>query len=93
LITFQKYSTNTFFSVGNNKEETKILKFSQNIPLIDSNESLVTINIEPDKFRGISFNPLKRTNKKWFVNLSETSIPAYVTNLLQLDSNFNLPEQ
>jgi len=93
LITFQKYSTNTFFSVRNNKEETKILKFSQNIPLIDSNESLVTINIEPDKFRGISFNLLKRTNKKWFVNLSETSIPAYVTNLLQLDSNFNLPEQ
>ena len=53
-----------FFCVRNNKEETKILKFSQKIPLIDSNESLVTINIEPDKFRGISFNPLEQTNKK-----------------------------
>ena len=39
----------------------------------------------------ISFNPLEWTNKKWF-NLSKTSISAYVTNLLQLDSNFNLPD-
>jgi len=63
-----------FFCIKNNKEETKMLKFSQNIPLIEFNESLV-INIEADKFRNHSFNPLERINKKWFVNLSETSIP------------------
>ena len=34
-----------FFCIKNNKEETKMLKFSQNIPLIEFNESLV-INIE-----------------------------------------------
>jgi len=49
------------------------------------------INIEADKFKKIVADPLRHTNSKWFINLTDVSIPEKVSNLLQMGGNFSLP--
>jgi len=51
----------------------------------------MTINIDPKKFDNITMNPLNHINNKWFINLTNATIPPYVSSLLQLGGNFNLP--
>jgi len=50
-----------------------------------------TINIEADKFKNIAADPLRHTNSKWFINLTNVLIPEKVSNLLQMGGNFSLP--
>jgi len=49
------------------------------------------INIETDKFKNIVIDPLSHTNSKWFINLTNVSVPEKVSNLLQMGGNFGLP--
>jgi len=59
---------------------------------IDSNGDGVNINISPEKFiKNNMLTPLSQTNDKWFINLSNYSIPTDVTKLLQLGEGFSFP--
>jgi len=49
------------------------------------------INLDPRKFIDSKLDPLSHTNNKWFINLTNTTIPEKVSNLLQLGGKFGLP--
>jgi len=70
------------------KNNTKYI-LSNNINKSDT--SVTTINIIPNKFTDHIIDPLNQTNKKWFMNLTNVTIPTEVSNLLQLGGNFSLP--
>lgn len=53
---------------------------------LNMSEINLTINIDPSKFNMNGPNPLNHTNKKWFINLTNSDIPSQVSNLLQLGS-------
>jgi len=54
-------------------------------------ETIVNIEINPSEFMEIAQDPLKITNDKWFINLSNFHIPNKVSNLLQFGDKFSLP--
>ena len=56
-----------------------------------SNRKIVNIIIDPNKFLEPPEDPLSTTNNKWFLNLTQQSIPDDVSNLLQLGGEFCLP--
>jgi len=41
----------------------------------------ISINIEPKRFVNNTLNPLNYINNKWFINLTNTTIPSTVSNL------------
>jgi len=51
----------------------------------------INIIIDPKKFNSKKVNLLESTNSKWFVNLSNTTIPQEVSTLLQFGEKFTLP--
>jgi len=51
------------------------------------------ITINPKKFSIKEKNFLEHTNSKWFINLSNTTIPQEVSTLLQFGDRFCLPMQ
>ena len=55
------------------------------------NRKIVNITIDPNKFLEPPKDPLSTTNNKWFLNLTQQSIPEDVSNLLQLGGEFCLP--
>ena len=55
------------------------------------NKDNYNINIDPNKLKIPAGNPLDCTNDKWFLNLSNVSVPEQVSNILQLGGNFCLP--
>jgi len=59
---------------------------------IESKGEVFNINISPEKFKKDNMlTPLSQTNDKWFINLSNQSIPTDVTKLLQLGEGFSFP--
>jgi len=50
----------------------------------------MVINIDQKKFDNITKNPLNYINNKWFINLTNITIPPSVSTLLQLDDNLPL---
>lgn len=68
-------------------------------PLISTNNEQFTDLIKtensdiifPNHFQKNPFDPLNHTNNKWFINLTDMTIPTYVSNLLQLGNKFSLP--
>lgn len=79
------------FAVVLNKESMQPIKFTQNHLIELSDSSSLKIHIDPKDFSNNSFHPLEHTDKKWIINLTGSSIPSYVSNLLQLGNNFCLP--
>ncbi|XP_011858662.1 PREDICTED: uncharacterized protein LOC105556190 [Vollenhovia emeryi] len=58
-----------------------------------NNNTSNNINIiHPTEFLNSSCEILKNTNEKWFINLTNITIPNKVSNLLQLGENFSLPD-
>jgi hypothetical protein len=55
------------------------------------NSKLINITIDPNKFLEPPKEPLSTTNNKWFLNLTQQSIPESVSNLVQLGEEFCLP--
>jgi len=72
----------------NGKNNTKYI-LSNNMS--NSDTSVTTVNIVPNKFMDHTIEPLNQTNNKWFMNLTNVTIPIDVSNLLQLGGNFSLP--
>lgn len=66
-------------------------KFYTQSIITTSNESIINNSIIANDFSQKVSNSLDQTNKKWFINLTDTDIPSNVSNLLQLRSNFSLP--
>jgi len=58
---------------------------------IHENPNEINITIDPHNFGNKSINALEHTNKKWFLNLTDTTIPQEVSSLLQLGERFCLP--
>jgi len=56
-----------------------------------SEEPSTSVNIDPRKYVNQITNPLSHTNHKWFINLTDITIPPTVTALLQLGGKFSLP--
>jgi len=79
------------FNYISNGINHKVIKPLFRNPIISKNEIITKINIEPMKFYGDIKEPLNHTNNKWFKNLSNSHIPAQVTNLVQLGERFSLP--
>jgi len=52
---------------------------------------IMEVNLDPRKFIGSKMDPLSHTNNKWFINLTNITIPEKVSNLLQLGGKFGLP--
>jgi len=51
----------------------------------------INITIDPKKFSTKEGNFLEHTNNKWFINLSNTTIPQEISSLLQFGDRFCLP--
>jgi len=79
------------YYVITNSDNHKITKVFQNYPKLTKNESLSNIKIEPIDFLQNFGDPLNSTNKKWFINLSNSHIPKEVSNLLQFGDKFSIP--
>lgn len=54
-------------------------------------DKTINIHMGANRFIGDTTHPLSSTNEKWFINLSNVTIPSIVSNLLQLGNNFGLP--
>jgi len=52
---------------------------------------IMEVNLDPKKFVSSKMDPLSHTNSKWFINLTNITIPEKVSNLLQLGGKFGLP--
>jgi len=79
------------FSCLVNGVNNKVLKASQKNPITSNNEILVQTKIDPTQFLDYPSDPLNTINNKWFINLSDSSIPAEISKLLQLGDKFSLP--
>jgi len=74
-------------SVNNDKNIKYICsEFTKN-----SDTFKITVNIDPNNFINNKINPLNHTNNKWFINLTNATIPTQVPNLIQLGGIFSLP--
>lgn len=66
------------------------------IPIIEyyihNPTNFTTVSIDPHNVIEKSVDTLSHTNNKWFINLTDTHIPAKVSNLLQLGDRFCLPQ-
>jgi len=56
---------------------------------LDNN--VVSVSIDPKKFEYKNLGNWPGTNKKWFINLTNKTIPEEVSNLLQLGEGFSFP--
>jgi len=65
-------------------------KFSDTTRSIGDPEN-IRISIDPHEFKDKPVFALDHTNKKWFLNLSNSVIPSEVSTLLQLGDRFSLP--
>jgi len=74
--TRNRYSQNTY-----SDSSSKIQRVTNNI----------NIDIDPKKFNIDEMSLLKHTKNKWFINLSNTTIPQEVSTLLQFGERFCLP--
>jgi len=81
------------FSYLINKDDINKTKYFLHENTLDSNISRTSININADKFKNKNnfIDPLKHTNNKWFINLTNVEIPEKVSNLLQMGGKFGLP--
>jgi len=79
------------YYVVTNNDNHKITKAFHNYPTLTNNEALSNIKIEPLDFLQNLGDPLNNTNKKWFINLSNSYIPSEVSNLLQFGDKFSIP--
>jgi len=79
------------FSCLVNEVNSKVIKSYSNDPITTNNEILNQTKIDPLQFLDASVDLLNTTNYKWFVNLSNSSIPSEITKLLQLSNKFSLP--
>jgi len=78
------------YYVVTNNDNHKITKAFHNYPTLTNNEALSNIKIEPLDFLQNLGDPLNNTNKKWFINLSNSYIPSEVSNLLQFGDKFSI---
>jgi len=94
LIKTKKESINNIptikYSYHSSKNKFNINKFSTptNNPC---NTESIDITIDPHRFRNKIQDSLDKTNRKWFINLSNSEIPNEVSALLQLGDKFCLP--
>jgi len=58
---------------------------------LNPDKIITQVNVDPKKYMNHITNPLNHTNNKWFINLTDTTIPPHVSILLQLGGNFCLP--
>jgi len=75
-----------------NKDKNEI-NYRQNTQekLKGSDNKVVSVSIDPKKFEYKNSGNWPGTNKKWFINLTNKTIPEEVSNLLQLGEGFSLP--
>jgi len=87
---FKKIKPIRYSYTSNENNDTNNIKFTVLDDTTKFDQS-VGVNIEPNKFVDNTSDPLNHTNNKWFINLTNISIPNKVSNLLQLGGNFGLP--
>jgi len=80
-VNYSYQSTNNKFYIDKFNANTK--------SAVDPNN--IKIFIDPHTFNNKPIFSLDHTNKKWFLNLSNSVIPEEVSTLLQLGERFSLP--
>jgi len=56
-----------------------------------NNPDNIRVSIDPHDFKDKPIFSLDHTNKKWFLNLSNSTIPTEVSTLLQMGDRFSIP--
>jgi len=80
-INYSYHSSKNKFSINKFNPPTNISRHTEDID----------ISIDPHKFGNKSYDPLDKTNSKWFINFSDSEIPHEVSTLLQFGDRFCLP--
>jgi len=71
-----------YYVQTNPKNEINNIKYVLPDYKSNSEELSTLINVDPKKFANLTTNPLNHIKNKWFVNLTDITIPPTVSALL-----------